>query len=167
MSVVNEPGLMKLIHARKVARAIVQRPLRATDVLYQKMHVYNNEAKTILNTLIELCKKTSSNSPALRELYLLMRKADDIVIDCAHKLAPYQSPKLESIEVRNKIEHRFVLRAPKPIASVEEWTKTTGAERARVEDVMAKAKDLAPPAESVHDFDNDEDEITTQKRLLN
>jgi hypothetical protein len=161
------------VHAKKVARAIVQRPLRATDVLYQKMHVYNNEAKTILNTLIDLTKTVNKNSPALRELYLLMRKADDIVIDCAHKLAPYQSPKLETIEVRNKVEHRFVLRAPKPIASVEEWTKQTGAERARVEEAMAKSKDLAPEAPSVHDFEDDEcsevaerDEITT-RRLLN
>jgi hypothetical protein len=154
------------VRAKKVVRAITQRPLRATDVLYHKMHVYNNEAKAILKILIDRTKTVNTASPVLRELYLLMRKADDIAIDCAHKLAPYQSPKLESIEVKNRVEHRFVLRAPKPIASVDEWTKQTGAERARVEEAMAKTKDIAPVAPSLHDYDEDyEDEIKTHKML--
>ncbi len=155
---------MKLQYAKRVARTIVQRPLRATDVLYAKMHVYNNEAKAILSAMLDNIKNTG-NIMAIRELYLLMRKADDVVIDCAHKLAPYQSPKLETIEVRNKIEHRYVLRAPTPVKSVEEWTKITGAEKVRVEQAMAKEKELTPEAPSIHDYEDDEDEITTNKLL--
>lgn len=144
-----------------------RRPLKATDVLYQKMHVYNNESKQILSHLIETIKQQNKNSPALRELYLLMRKADDIVIDCAHKLAPYQTPKLESIEVRNKVEHKFVLRAPKAVSSIEEWTKLTGAAKIAPEQVMVRNKETAEPAASIHDYDEEEDQLNTQKQLLN
>ena len=160
---------MTLQYQKKVKRTIIQRPMKATDVLYEKMHTYNNEARSILAALIKMMEQQNKNSPALRELYLLMRKADDIVIDCAHKLAPYQTPKLETIEVRNKIEHRYVLRAPTPIKSVDEWSKQTGAERAKVEELAdkAKLKESAPPVESIHDYDDDEDEIKTYKHTLN
>lgn len=156
------------LYAKKVIRSISERrPLKATDVLYEKMHSYNKEAKEILNYLIEQIKQQNKNSPVLKQMYQLMQRADDIVIDCAHKLAPYQSPKLETIEVRNKVEHKFVLRAPKTVASVEEWAKLTGAEKIAVDEVKAKIKEQAPIVESLHDFDEIEDEINTQKHLLN
>jgi len=152
-----------LKYAIKRKRTIYITQLKATDVLYQKMHSYNTEAKKILTYLIEQVKEQNKNSPALKALYQLMDKADSIVIDCAHKLAPYQTPKLESIEVRNKIEHKFVLRAPKAVHNLEEWSKLTGAEKLNSEQVNTLQKEITPPAESLYDFE--EDEINTNKRL--
>ena len=37
------------------------------------------------------------------------------LIDVASKLAPYEHAKLQSVEVKAKVEHRFVVRAPQPI----------------------------------------------------
>lgn len=139
-------------------RAFKTFTVSAIDVLHAKMHAYNKEAREILSYLIEQVKIQNKNSPALKSLYQLMQKADDVVIDCASKLAPYQSPKLESIEVKNKVEHRFVLRAPKQIASVDDWAKITGAKTLTAEEMEKKAKELAPMEPSIHDFDEDTDD---------
>lgn len=153
-----------LLHTKLVRREIkTRRKLNATEVLYEKMHVYNKEAKEILSYLLEQLKLQNKNSPALKSLYQLMQKADDLVIDCAHKLAPYQSPKLESIEVRNHVEHRFVLRAPKPVANVEDWMKLTGAEKLKSDQINPIKKPLSPIEPSLYDFE--EDEIKTSKLL--
>ena len=154
---------MKLARAIRRKRTIYITQLKATDVLYQKMHSYNNEAKEILAYLIKEVKEQNKNSPALKSLYQLMDKADSIVIDCAHKLAPYQTPKLESIEVRNKVEHKFVLRAPKAVHSLEEWSKLTGADKLNSDQVNTLKKEITPPAKSLYDFE--EDEIETNRRL--
>jgi len=130
------------------------------------MHFYRKEAKEILEHIIELTLSQNKNSVALKQLYQQIDSANQTVIDCAHKLAPYQTPKLESIEVRNKIEHKFVLRAPQQVKSVDEWMKTTGAEKLAPEEVIVKkAPEASKPIESIHNYDMDEDEITTQKQL--
>jgi len=154
-----------LKYLRKRYKPIYVVQTKATDVLYQKMHAYNKEAKEILAYLVKETKERNPNSPALKQLYQMMDKADNIVIDCAHKLAPYQSPKLESIEVRNKVEHKFIIRAPQKITSVEEWTKITGAEQLKQDNFDKKQSVITPPAPSIHDFDTDDDEIETLKRL--
>lgn len=155
-------------YLRRVKRDLPQAHLRATDVLYQKMHAYNKEAKEILNYLIEQMKLQNKNAPALKTLYQLMAKADDVAIDCAHKLAPYQTPKLESIEVKSKTIHQFVLRAPQSVKSVEQWMAQTGAEKLNSELVNRKLDNKVMDIEpSIHDYDQDEDEINTHRELLN
>jgi hypothetical protein len=156
-----------LKYTRKKYREIRVPVDKATDVLYTKMHVYDKEAKEILSFLIEQIKKQNANSSALKSMYQLMQKADDIAIDCAHKLAPYQDAKLATIEVRNKIEHRFVLRAPKQIESVESWMKQTGAEKLRSDQINPIKQQFAPTEPSLHDYDEEEDIKETNKQLLN
>lgn len=153
-----------LSRIRKRIKIIHTPALKATDVLYTKMHTYNKEAKEILNYLITEIKNNNKNSPALKQLYLLMQKADDIVIDCAHKLAPYQTPKLESIEVKSRIEHKFVIRSPQQVKSVEEWMKVTGAELVKLDD---KAEDVSIKDIIEDKYDPEQDEIDTYKGLLN
>jgi hypothetical protein len=157
-----------LKYVRRKYKQLNTRPLRATDVLYEKMHTYNKEAKLCLQEIIKMISAQNKNAPALRELYLLMAKADDIVIDCAHKLAPYQDARLQAIEVKTKVEHRFVLRAPTPVKNVQEWINQTGAEKLLLEDKMGNKIEVeseSAPAPSIHDFE--EDEVETNKRLLN
>ena len=136
----------------------MQYGLLATDVLYRKMHVYDKEAKRILDFLITTIKSQPlANSAQLKSLYSLMEKADDRSIECASKLAPYQTPKLESIEVKGKVDHRYVIRSPQPMQSVDQWMKHTGAERLKIEEMTKREKELEPPTPSIHDFSEDED----------
>lgn len=50
-----------------------------------------------------------------------MTECKQIAIECASKLAPYQSPKLESIEVNKKVTHRYVIEAPKQFKDSGTW----------------------------------------------
>lgn len=137
---------------------------QAVDVLHRKMHVYDKEAKEILTYLISEMKAQNKNSPALKSLYQMMSKADEVAIECAAKLAPYQTAKLESIEVKSKIQHSFVIRAPQRIANLEDWQKITGA-TALPPDTKVEEKQLAPIQPSIHDFDLEDDEIETFRTI--
>ena len=47
------------------------------------------------------------------------------MIECAKYLAPYQSPRLESIEHKGEIEHKYVIQAPKAIRDTSDWLEST------------------------------------------
>jgi hypothetical protein len=131
------------------------------------MVTYDTKAKEILQTLIDyMNKQEKAQWDRIKDLYNKMRTCDDIVIDCAHKLAPYQTPKLESVEVNKKVEHRYVLQVPQPMKTKEDWMTHVGASKLTPED---KPKDLIipkPPAPSLHDYDDSEDdEIETFKQV--
>ncbi len=149
---------MALKYSKLIHRNLINYGLLATDVLYRKMHTYDKEAKGILTFLIERIKAEGVESVAhLKSLYVLMEKCDERAIECASKLAPYQTPKLESIEVKGKIDHRYVLRAPQTMKSVSEWMKHTGAERLKVESLMNKETVKQTIAKTIHDFTEDEE----------
>lgn len=161
-------------YAKKAKKHLSRTTLLATDVLYSTMTAYNKEHKSILQYLVELVKANNTNLPQLKQLYMLMNKAGEVAIDCAHKLAPYQSPKLESIEVRNQVEHKFVIRSPEKAKSIEEWAKMTGAQSMDYDPSIKKEEKVQEPAPSIHDFDTDEevsaferDAIETNKLLYN
>lgn len=160
-----------MINAKKYSKKNKKRleliTVRATDVLYKTMVAYDKEHKSILNYLIDQVKESNNNLAQLKQLYILMNKAGEVAIDCAHKLAPYQSPKLESIEVRNQVEHKFVIRAPAKFKSVEEWAKATGATFQEIDPLKKIEHNIKEPAPSLHDFDSDQDEIETNKKLYN
>ena len=78
----------------------------------------------------------------------------------ASKLAPYTHPKLEAIEVKSEVEHRFVIRAPNQIASVDEWVKQTGAQRLKIEQHV-NDQDVKPQEEEMQQDDIAEDEKLT------
>lgn len=140
--------------------------LQAVDILYQKMSAYNREAKEILSFMIEQAR-LKNDHPKLNSLMKMMVKFDDTVIDCATKLAPYQAPKLANIEIKSKVEHKFVIRAPSPISSVEEWQRITGAEQMKLNNQTKKEIKRTTLAPSIHDYDEEEDELNTQRELLN
>lgn len=154
-------------YSKKKKRPIEFHAVRATDVLYKTMVAYNVEHKRILSFLIDAIKEDNKNIAQLKQLYILMNKAGEVAIDCAHKLAPYQSPKLESIEVKNQVEHRFVIQAPNKVKSIDEWAKMTGATTQELDPTKQIEHKIQEPVQSLHDFDADQDEIETNKKLYN
>ena len=142
----------------KKHRLTVLRKLRATDVLYDKMVYHDTKSREIL---VELHNHYNTSDKAqydkVKQIIIELRRVDELVIDCAQKLAPYQSPKLESIEVKSKHEHRYVMRTPNQIKTVDEWASLTGATRAKREELIKESvkSEVVP---SIHDFDTDEDD---------
>lgn len=140
---------------------------KAVDLLYEKMMFYNDKARTILNAIIDDMKADEKCDAKTRIMAMKMLKdADEIAIDCAVKLAPFQSPKLESVEVNNKVEHRYVMRAPAQFKNTDEWAKAVGANNEDTKEVIAE---VIHPPKRVHisDIDDGFDEIEDQRRSIN
>ena len=97
---------------------------KATDVLYDKMVFYHEKAQKIADFLLKIVEQNyTSRGDLFVALHKDMNQFNNIAIECASKLAPYQTPKLESIEVKKDITHRFVVVAPKVISNSQEWLK--------------------------------------------
>jgi hypothetical protein len=111
---------------KKVRRPKLKVKHLAKDVLYDKMMFYHTKAETIANGLMNVIKSgVVARADLLVALHKDMHKFNSIVIECASKLAPYQSPKLETVEVRNTNTVRFVVEAPRPINDTKKWLEST------------------------------------------
>lgn len=86
------------------------------------MEYYNNDAMFLATEICKVLKDNPvSQGAKLVEMHKAMMRFNDIVIDCASRLAPYQSSKLQSIEIKKHVEHRFVIQAPAVTQRKEEW----------------------------------------------
>jgi hypothetical protein len=99
---------------------------KAIDVLYEKMIYYNDKAIPLHCRITELLTQTGANPSLIVQLYKKLHELNILVIDCASKLAPYQSAKLQTIEVKSKVEHKFVIAAPMPQKDSQTWLKAAG-----------------------------------------
>ena len=123
----NTKGFSK-VHTARIRKLGVDIELKkkAIQVLYEKMDYYDNKAKRLI---VEALKLVQAASPPKAELAALLikkfRECDDIVIECAKYLAPYQSPRLESIEHKGEIEHKYVIQAPRAIKNTSDWLAST------------------------------------------
>lgn len=141
---------------------------KATEVLYEKMMFYNDKAKKILNALLDDIQSAEKADAKLRlNAMKQIKECDAVAIECAKLLAPYQDAKLQSIEMKTNVEHRYVFRAPAQMKSIEEWKQAVGA--IDDEKVTHDFPVLEAPAKlTVHDADFDEiDDIEDQHRSLN
>ena len=93
------------------------------EVLRDLMNFYDKQAKDVIVEIISRLKECPSRGTAseLAFMYKKFSECADIAIRCAEKLAPYEHPKLESIEVKKELTHRFVLRAPPATIDTKEW----------------------------------------------
>lgn len=111
-----------LLQYKKVRKPTFKYKRKATEILHDKMIFYNAKAQEIANFIISVIESGKmARGDLLAQIHKDMHRFNDIVIECASKLAPYQSPKLETVEVKQKITHRFVVAAPKPIANTQSW----------------------------------------------
>ena len=100
---------------------------QATKVLQEVMLFHDKKAKFIITQIIKALKEDKKQRGDLMALmYKKFAEATAISVDCANKLAPYQSAKLSSIEVKSQVEHRYVLRAPSQAKSNEDWFTQIG-----------------------------------------
>src|SRR6478736_6354107 len=107
----------------------------AREVIEELMIMWRDKIPRILRLLIENARDQGKPIEALK-LFSSLKEASEHALDAAHKLAPFQSPKLESIAVKSEVQHKFVIRAPDQITNVDEWLKQTGAQRLKIEQHM-------------------------------
>ena len=101
----------------------------AIEVLQEKMEFYDSKGTSLF---IALKQEMKNNGTSRGDLLVAMTKnilhCHDMAIECAHKLAPYRNPKLQSIEVKKETIHRFVIQAPKIIKDSQEWLQSVNSE---------------------------------------
>jgi hypothetical protein len=141
---------------RKKRRIALSKRVKGVDVLYEQMCIHHFQAKSVIRSMLDLVREDpKANFAVMKDLLAKMRQCGEVAIDCAAKIAPYQTPKLETLEVKSKVEHKFVIEAPQPVASVTDWAKLTGAKLAKINKTETK-RVLQPIKPSIHDFDDDE-----------
>src|SRR5215467_14931162 len=85
--------------------------LTPRDVLHHHMVEAHITSVEIRELLISKLRSDKVASPA--EILRIVTKYGDSVeraIEVAAKLAPYTHPKLEAIEVRSEVEHKYVIK---------------------------------------------------------
>lgn len=146
----------------------------ATKVLQEAMIFHDKKAKFIITQIIKLLKEDKKQRGDLMALmYKKFSEATAIAIDCANKLAPYESAKLSSIEVKTQIEHRFVLRAPSQAKNNEDWFSQIGtipepptlfiASKIAPQHIQLIKEDIEDAEELIYTDDENQEEYTGQE----
>jgi len=111
------------------AEKIADQAVTPRTVLYEELVFYREKANLLGNKISEILKgETKSRGDLLFQLYKLMLENKKMLIEVASKLAPYEHAKLESIEVKSTVEHRYVIRVPESNKNTQEWFTTIGRE---------------------------------------
>ena len=97
-------------------------PDSAVQTLRGEMLYFRDQGQALLDAIIEEFKKiTPQRQDLIAQLVKYKMEAKKMSIDCAAKLAPYEAPRLESIEVKQKTITKFVIEAPSAIKDTNEW----------------------------------------------
>ena len=135
--------------------------LTPRQVLHYHMEEAHLRSIEVKELLLKKLKQDKVASPM--EILRIVQKYGDNVeraIETASKLAPYYHPKLEAIEVKSEVQHKFVIRAPDQITNVDEWLKQTGAQRLKIEQHV-DSQDAKPREGETQEDDITEDEMLT------
>lgn len=134
-------------HPRVVNSDLIQRR-KATDFLYEQMLFWENEGKKLVSKVYDLVYSRSGI-----EASRLLREFSDInnrAIDVAAKLAPYQSAKRASIDVKTTNVKQFVIVAPRVINSADDWYRT----------IQKDQKLLPKPIKAIDSYSSDQKEAS-------
>jgi hypothetical protein len=138
--------------------------LTPRDVLRHHMIEAHITSVEIRELLIQKLRSDKVATPT--EILRIVTKYGDSVeraIETASKLAPYEHPKLEAIEVKSEVEHKYVIQAPGQMASVDEWAKRTGAAYLNLSDQANVGLTQLPIKASIHDFEDVEQPMEPTK----
>src|SRR5262249_29894408 len=122
------------------------------DVLEDLMWRNYNEIPQLIIEFAKLCRKRGDYKEAVT-LLNRAQKCEEVAIDCASKLAPYRSPKLESVSVNQAVEHKYVMLAP-PSMSWDEWARHCNATELSIEEM--KKEHQSPQPKKLPSFANRE-----------
>ncbi len=89
--------------------------------LRKQLVFYDTKAEEICLMIMEEIKKQGGRTDLMTVMYKHMTEARKMAIDTASKLAPYENPRLESIEVNKRTVTKFVIEAPSAIKNTDEW----------------------------------------------
>lgn len=93
---------------------------KAIDMLEEAMFFWHDEGIKIIKALQYRLNSEGEGREAAR-LAMLWKNVDDRWIEIAAKLAPYQSPKLSSVENKNEVVVKHIVRPYARAKDSKEW----------------------------------------------
>lgn len=114
-------------------------PDTAVATLRREMLFYRDQATTLCEKIMELLKEQNSRGDLIAMMYKYCNEAKKMTIDCANKLAPYESPKLQAIEVKETSVTRFVIEAPTLATNPQSWLDNVKSEKRLLNDMRNNA----------------------------
>lgn len=97
------------------------------EILEGELRFYKEKADTLADMILTSIKVSGKyRGDQLVQMYKMMGKNREMVVKIATELAPYAKPKLQSIETKSSVEHRFVVRAPEQIPDTDKFLEATG-----------------------------------------
>lgn len=108
--------------SKRIALVPTVQTVKATDVLHENMMFWKKEGPELIRSVYMLLFNTKTDTRNERtKISQLYESIPDKLIKIADTLAQYQSPKLQRIEATEKVEHKFVIEAPRLAYSTDEW----------------------------------------------
>lgn len=101
---------------------ITAKRTKAVDMLYEAMVFWHDEGIKLINEIKHRLEQGGNGKDAVA-LAKVWKGYDDRWIEIASKLAPYQSPKLSSMEVNNKVTTRYIVEIPRKSATTKDWVQ--------------------------------------------
>ena len=117
-------------------------PDSAVSTLRREMLFYRDQAQTLCEKISDLLKEQNSRGDLVAMMYKYANEAKKMAIDCAAKLAPYESPKLESIELKESSVVRFVIETPSLATDPNAWLENSKAELKLLNKIRQEAQEI-------------------------
>lgn len=102
--------------------------LEPEEVLQDQLEYLNQTSVSLAHEIARKLKEEGQGL-ALAQLYHDAVATRKQLIDIANKLIPYRAPRLESVEVKSQVEHRYVVFSPEPIRTIDSFLNAVGKEK--------------------------------------
>lgn len=124
------------------------------------MNFYDQRAQAMAKEIYTILKEDEKpRGDKLADMFKAMMRLNETVIECAAKLAPYQSAKLESVEIKKTTEHRFVIAAPKVFNNSGNWLDNVNQEAKMLpsaQQIIAKSKETVKTIAKIDEIEEAE-----------
>lgn len=99
---------------------VADKRTKAVDMLYEAMIFWHKEGIEIIEEIKRRLQDSGNGKDALA-LAKIWKGYDDKWIDIASKLAPYQSAKLSSVELKGGTVTKYIVEVPRRARDPKEW----------------------------------------------
>ena|SRR6185436_12880668 len=117
-------------------------PDSAVQTLRQEMIYFRDQAAVLLDTIIAELKKEPVRHDLIAQMVKYKMESKKMAVDCAAKLAPYEAPRLESVEIKQKTVTKYVIEAPSIMKDPNQWLDNAKRELGYLNKIKQKAVDI-------------------------
>lgn len=135
---------------------ITDKRTKAVDLLYEGMLFWHDEGQKIVNRLKNLLEAQGNSKEGLA-LAKIWKDYDSRWIEIASRLAPYQSAKLSSVELKGGTVTKYIVEVPRRSATAKEWMEQADIDLKQIPHLSSKPiVDIIRDPEDADDIEYEE-----------